>query len=91
MTTILATAPVRCADDETLFHLLAHLRGLGRAPNTLDAYRCDLADFLAFAAGQGTASVTDLAPAHTSAWLANQGIAASSRARKLNALHTFAR
>ena len=35
--------------DDTLSDFLAHLRGLGRAQNTLDAYRRDLAQFLAFA------------------------------------------
>ncbi len=82
------------AFDASLSAFLAHLRGLGRAVNTLAAYRHDLVDFLSFAAEQGASSVTDLAPTYASSWLAtlaDQGIVVSSRARKLNALHTFAK
>ncbi|MDX2157471.1 MAG: site-specific tyrosine recombinase XerD [Hyphomicrobiaceae bacterium] len=60
----------------------------GAARNTLDAYRRDLDDFTAFLGRIGVA-VEDVSPRHISAYLkavADAGLAATSRARRLSAI-----
>ncbi|MCL4766778.1 MAG: site-specific tyrosine recombinase XerD [Hyphomicrobiaceae bacterium] len=60
----------------------------GAAANTIEAYRRDLENFTGFLTQRG-ASLTDARPADAAAYLkalAGQGLAASSRARRLSAL-----
>jgi len=63
----------------------------GAADNTLQAYRRDLEDFLAFV-GRRERRVAEAAPADISAYLhaiAENGLAATSRARRLSAIRQF--
>ena len=65
----------------------------GAAKNTLDAYRRDLADFGAFLAGTGT-TVEAVRPRDIGAYLkaiAADGLAATSRARRLSAIRQLYR
>ena len=60
----------------------------GAAGNTLDAYRRDLSDFAGFIRSRGV-DVADLQREHVSSYLkslSEQGLAASSRQRKLSAI-----
>ncbi len=71
----------------------------GAAPNTLEAYRRDVADFIAFMAGhtgapQGLTALAQLSVADMRAWMAHlrgTKIAARSLARKLSAVKSFYR
>lgn len=80
-------------DDQR--HLSAFLEMMsaetGAAPNTLEAYRRDLTDLLAYLAGAGRtlgeASHADLEGFQ--AHLTRQGLATASRARKLSSLRRF--
>lgn len=71
---------------DTFLEMLTAERGA--AANTVDAYRRDLEDFSEFLARQNT-TVAQARPAHINAYLkalAEQGLAPSSRARRLSAL-----
>ena len=71
----------------------------GASENTLDAYRRDVADFLAFitqhkGAPQGLAALQGVTVSDMRAWMAwvrSQGISSRSLARKLSAVKTFFR
>jgi integrase/recombinase XerD len=71
---------------EGFLEMLAAERGA--APNTLQAYRRDLEDFLGFLEGRGN-ELARIAPAEIGAYLRAQseaGLAATSRARRLSAI-----
>jgi integrase/recombinase XerD len=80
--------------EKAINEFVASLRGVGRSENTLDAYRSDLAQFAAYAQDQGATVLDDLTVAHVVGWmtaLAERGLAPASRARKLNAVRSFAK
>jgi len=63
----------------------------GAAANTLESYRCDLADYAAFLVGRASDFITADAEA-VRGWLADldaRGFAASSAARRLSAIRQF--
>jgi integrase/recombinase XerD len=77
-----------------LDHFLAMLSAeQGASPNTLDAYRRDIADLLAWLETEGT-MLEEVGEADLRRYLgrlAEQGLATASRARKLSSLRRFAR
>ncbi len=76
---------------EAFLEMLAAERGAAR--NTLDAYRTDLADFAAFAAGRG-ASVAEADATVLQAYMAGlteAGLSARTAARRLSGLRQFHR
>src|SRR5262245_46747544 len=71
---------------EGFLEMLAAERGA--APNTIEAYRRDLEDFLGFIKERGQ-ELTGIAPAEIGAYLrarSEAGLAATSRARRLSAI-----
>ena len=85
------------APDSAVALLAAFLEMLeaerGASANTVDAYRRDIEDFLAFAAREGLA-LADVERRHAAAYLeglGRSGLAAASRARRLSALRQFAK
>src|SRR5579871_706676 len=77
--------------DRFLSYLTAE-RGL--AENTVRAYRIDLEQFALVALQRGARQVEDLLESHALAWIAQlqeRGAAENSIARKMGALHHFAR
>ena len=67
-------------------------RGLSR--HTAAGYECDLRQCAQFVSRRGVRAWTDVTPAHVTDWigaLSADGLAASSLARKITALRTFAR
>ncbi len=82
---------------DSALHLDAFLEMLsaerGAASNTLEAYRCDLEDFLNVVKARGCDSTSAAADDIVSYLqiLGSRGLAASSRARKLSALRQFFR
>lgn len=88
-----APGPSAADDDPILAFLDMMASEKGAAPNTLEAYRRDLEDFLGFLARAGT-PVGDVTPRHLSAYLraqADAGLAATSRARRLSAVRQLYR
>jgi integrase/recombinase XerC len=88
------------AARDALQHWLEGQKALkGASDNTLDAYRRDVAEFLAFitehkGAPQGLAALERVTTSDMRAWMArtrSTGIAARSLARKLSAVKTFFR
>ena len=81
-------------DDKELWDAFeAHLVGQNYAINTIIAYRGDVDRFLDFLAGRGLGPA-DATAAHVTDWLAHladSGISAASRGRKLNAVRGFFR
>lgn len=66
----------------------------GLSPNTVSAYESDLRQWALFVVRSGVLRWADVAPARLSDWigaLSEEKLAASSLARKLTALRTFAR
>jgi integrase/recombinase XerD len=66
----------------------------GLSPNTAKGYRSDIEQFVMVAMQRGARHVEDFIESHVLAWIAQlmeQGAAENSIARKLGALHTFAK
>ncbi len=85
------TSPAAHRLIETFLEMLGAERGA--AQNTLDAYRRDLDDFSAFLQGRGVV-IPDVRPETVSAYLkalSEQGLASSSRARRLSAIRQLYR
>jgi len=92
---IIAATPELVSTVEDWFNWLAHERRA--SVHTIDAYRSDVSDFLAFLAGHlggppSLRELSDLRPADFRGWLtrlAERGLARTSIARALSAVRTF--
>ena len=85
------------AGGEAREHLASYLEMLeaerGASQNTIDAYRRDIEDFLAFLDRQSLA-IADIERRHIASYLeglGRDGLSAASRARRLSALRQFSK
>ena len=79
-------------DIESFLTYLLSERGL--SPNTADSYRIDLEQFALLALQRGARRTEDLLESHVLAWIAQlegRKAADATIARKLTALHSFAK
>ncbi|HZP83446.1 MAG TPA: tyrosine recombinase [Chthonomonadaceae bacterium] len=77
---------------ESFMSYLTTERGL--SPHTAEAYRYDLEQFLLIALQRGVRNAEDILESHVLAWIAQmveQQLAENTIARRLTALHTFAK
>ena len=89
-----ASGDANAADSHHLASFLEMLSAeRGASPNTIDAYRRDIENFLTFLAHDNVA-ITDVERRHVAAYLeglGREGLAPASRARRLSALKQFSK